>query len=351
MVKQAMLAGASVIALVVAASTPAAASRGWYIGIEGGANFVEDMTVVRSVNLGVPGALGTADVDTGWAVMGQIGYRWDSGWRLEFELGYRSNDGTLAVGVVQRAIEVTQFTQMVNVIYDIELTEQLSLSLGMGIGGNLVSWENAAPVAGLTASYDDDYLLAGQLIAQLNYAISDGIDVFLDYRYFVAHDPELTGIAGANRALETFEDTKHTVMVGLRFDLHEESVAAAPPALVQPPVVEAPAPQPKQFIVFFGWNKYNLTRQAVETVQQAAATAQQTGSASILVVGHTDTSGAPGYNQRLSTRRAETVKNELVRLGIEPNRIQSVGKGETELLVQTGDNVREPQNRRVEINL
>lgn len=350
MVRQALLAGASVMVLVAAATTPAAASRGWYVGIEGGVNFVEDTTVVRSVNLGVPTALGTTDVDTGWAVMGQIGYSWDSGWRLEFELGYRSNDGTLAVGVVQRAIEVTQFTQMVNVIYDIALTEELSLSLGAGLGGNLVSWENAAPVLGLTASYDDDYVLAGQLIAQLNYEISDSIDVFLDYRYFIANDPELSGIAGVNRSLERFDDTKHTVMVGLRFDLHEETAAAAPP-LVQPPVVEAPAPQPKQFIVFFGWNKYNLTRQAVETVQQAAATAQQTGAASILVVGHTDTSGAPGYNQRLSVRRAETVKNELVRLGIEPNRIQSVGKGETELLVQTGDNVREPQNRRVEINL
>jgi hypothetical protein len=51
----------------------------------------------------------------------------------------------------------------------------------------------------------------------------------------------------------------------------------------------------------------------------------------------------------LSLRRANAVKNEMVRQGVPADAIAVVGKGETQLLVPTGDNVREPQNRRVEI--
>ena len=65
--------------------------------------------------------------------------------------------------------------------------------------------------------------------------------------------------------------------------------------------------------------------------------------------GHTDTSGAEAYNMALSLRRANTVKDALVREGVPATAISVVGRGEAGLLVQTGDNVREPQNRRVEI--
>jgi len=71
----------------------------------------------------------------------------------------------------------------------------------------------------------------------------------------------------------------------------------------------------------------------------------------IAVTGHTDTSGAPAYNMALSLRRANAVKDALVREGIAAAAIAVTGRGETQLLVQTGDNVREPQNRRVEIVL
>ena len=69
----------------------------------------------------------------------------------------------------------------------------------------------------------------------------------------------------------------------------------------------------------------------------------------IAVNGYTDTSGTPGYNQKLSIRRADAVAGELVRDGVPRNVISIQGFGETHLLVPTGANVREPQNRRVEI--
>jgi outer membrane protein OmpA-like peptidoglycan-associated protein len=69
----------------------------------------------------------------------------------------------------------------------------------------------------------------------------------------------------------------------------------------------------------------------------------------VVVVGHTDTTGTDQKNDALSLKRAETVKALLVARGIAPASIEAVGRGKRELKVQTGDNVPEAQNRRVEI--
>ena len=69
------------------------------------------------------------------------------------------------------------------------------------------------------------------------------------------------------------------------------------------------------------------------------------------VTGHADKSGSDAYNMALSLRRANNVKDELVRDGVPAASIVVVGRGESQPLVPTADGVREPQNRRVEIVL
>ena len=86
-------------------------------------------------------------------------------------------------------------------------------------------------------------------------------------------------------------------------------------------------------------------------VTQAVAEARRTGMVRIVVTGHTDTVGSQVYNQGLSERRAASVENEMVRLGLNANNIQTVGRSFTEPLVPTGPGVREPQNRRAVIDL
>jgi outer membrane protein OmpA-like peptidoglycan-associated protein len=103
--------------------------------------------------------------------------------------------------------------------------------------------------------------------------------------------------------------------------------------------------------VFFDFNESLLTPEAARIVQQASTTARQGNVTRITATGHTDTSGSPQYNQRLSERRADAVRAELVRQGIPANQIVTIGRGEGELRVRTADGVREPQNRRVEIVL
>ncbi|HYG86562.1 MAG TPA: OmpA family protein [Azospirillum sp.] len=104
----------------------------------------------------------------------------------------------------------------------------------------------------------------------------------------------------------------------------------------------------REYLVFFDWDKYNITP-AADRVLSDMVTATANQPVRVRVVGHTDTSGNAAYNQKLSVRRAESVKRTLVAKGIPAGNITTEGRGETELLVRTGDNVREPSNRRAQI--
>ena len=117
-----------------------------------------------------------------------------------------------------------------------------------------------------------------------------------------------------------------------------------PPAAAPPPVVAPPT-----FMVFFDWDRSNLSAQAMTTIQQAADAFKTKGGARVVATGHTDTSGPEAYNMALSLRRANTVKAALVKQGVPATAITTIGRGEAGLLVKTADGVREPQNRRVEI--
>jgi iron complex outermembrane receptor protein len=122
----------------------------------------------------------------------------------------------------------------------------------------------------------------------------------------------------------------------------------APPAAYVPPPVVAP-PVARSYMVFFDFNKSDLTSQAVTIVDQAAHNAGPAKVTKLEVTGHTDTVGSDAYNMRLSRRRAESVAAQLEKDGIPSSEIEIIAKGKRDLLVPTADGVKEPQNRRVQI--
>jgi iron complex outermembrane receptor protein len=140
-----------------------------------------------------------------------------------------------------------------------------------------------------------------------------------------------------------------TYGVDLSFKWGASEEPAAPPAAYTPPPVQAPAPAPRSYLVFFDFNKSDLTPQAAEIVDTAAKNAGPAKVTQLTVTGHTDTVGSDAYNMRLSRRRAESVATQLEKDGIASSEIEIVAKGKRDLLVPTGDGVREPQNRRVQI--
>ena len=134
-----------------------------------------------------------------------------------------------------------------------------------------------------------------------------------------------------------------------RFNANTETPAEAAP--YTPPPVQAPvaAAVAHSYMVFFDFNKSDLTQDAVAIVGQAAKNAGPAKATEITVTGHTDTVGSDAYNMRLSRRRAESVAAQLEKDGIPSSEIELVAKGKHDLLVPTKDGVKEPQNRRVTI--
>ncbi len=100
-------------------------------------------------------------------------------------------------------------------------------------------------------------------------------------------------------------------------------------------------------MVFFDFNKSDLTPEAKRIIASAAADYKRGGYVRIVVTGHTDTVGGDAYNMKLSDRRAASVKAEFARLGVEA--VEATGVGKNGLMVPTADQVREAQNRRAEI--
>ena len=103
--------------------------------------------------------------------------------------------------------------------------------------------------------------------------------------------------------------------------------------------------------MYFPFDKYILTPEAQAVVQQAADYAKSGATTSVVVVGHTDTSGSNAYNMRLSERRAKAVADALVGAGVAQTGLQVDWKGESDLAVATPDGVKEPLNRRATINI
>jgi len=124
---------------------------------------------------------------------------------------------------------------------------------------------------------------------------------------------------------------------------------AAAAAVVPPPPPPPPPVQARTFIVFFNFDKSNLTEAGKKIVDSAAAVAKDNVPTRIQVNGYTDAAGTKQYNLALSRRRAETVRAALVADGVAPGRISTAAFGKENQRVPTPDGVREPQNRRVEI--
>jgi len=115
--------------------------------------------------------------------------------------------------------------------------------------------------------------------------------------------------------------------------------------------LEALPGRPMSYTLYFLEGKDELTPESRVELDKVFAELKHRPLPDVAVIGHTDTVGGLEYNDKLSRARAERMRDMLVELGIPPERIQAAGRGKRELLVPTEDNVSEPRNRRVEINV
>jgi len=341
-----LLAGMAALSI-----TPAMAADGWYVGLGAGWDHLNDP---KLVGYGIDGKLKT---DNSAIIAGTVGYKFDAPFRMEFEGAWdRHSTGdytTVGGSTFASSGHAEVRSAMINALYDVHLTPRLraSLGAGAGIGSDRIKFDNPFGAGHYSTGTGTKFMWQG--IAGLTYEASPQFDLYLDYHY-------RNLLAGSNSniaaPLENHDLTEHVVMAGFRWypGSHEERVAYQPPPPAPPPP-PPPAPPPpapvKTFIVFFDFNKSNLTPEAVNVVGQAVKIAQQSQAVRILVTGHTDTVGSDSYNLALSERRANSVKSQMVADGLSASEISTVGKSFHDPLVPTGPGVREPQNRRAVIDL
>ena len=108
---------------------------------------------------------------------------------------------------------------------------------------------------------------------------------------------------------------------------------------------------PLSVTLFFDFGKVEIAPASKADVERIIKDFRQRPAPEVIIVGHADTVGAATGNDKLSARRAEKVQQELIKLGMSAESIRIAGKGESEPLIPTPDNVKEPKNRRVEVHV
>jgi len=113
--------------------------------------------------------------------------------------------------------------------------------------------------------------------------------------------------------------------------------------------LEAQPLPPKRFTLYFIEGSDTLTAGSKAAVTAIFEEIKQRPAPDLIVVGHTDRVGTVAANDQLAARRVNTMREQLIKLGVDPENIQASGRGERDPLVPTADEVEEPRNRRVEI--
>ena len=334
------------VALAALGTAPASATEamGWYLGLGAGWDHLNAVKMTSNF----PFTLHAPYSDSA-LVVGSFGYRFENNVRIEFETGYSSHD-IEKFGGVSGSTDIK--SALVDFVYDVDLGGPWSVSLGAGFGGANAGEHLAAapPPPGLFFVHGSHVVFAWQGIAGINYDIDPNLEIFADFRYRETQaDHNYFSSFVAFNPVRVYKLDEQVGLFGIRWYPDE---APPPPPPPPPPAVPPPPPAPvKTFIVFFDFDKSNLTAEAQSVVGEAVKTAKTNGFVKVLVTGHTDTVGSDSYNQGLSVRRAEAVKDEMVREGMDGSTIAIEGKSFHDPLVPTGPGVREPQNRRAVIDL
>ena len=311
---------------------------------------------------------GSTSNDAGWAGAGSIGYGLGNGLRVEIQGLYQ--DGKLqnwGAGGTNVSGRQQQFGGFGNVLYDINLEAAgikapFTPYVGVGIGYAESKYQGGSVYDGNNGGQlnfsSDKGSLAAQAILGASFDVSafPGLAVTAEYHFVtipehLSYSANFDGFGARFRTNGTYA---HTALLGIRYAFDH----AAPPPPVAAPMAPPPPPPPpvavveaRTYLVFFDWDRADLTTRAKAIVAEAASASTHVTTTRIEVNGYTDLSGTAAYNQRLSVRRAESVEAELVKDGVPQSEIAIHGYGESNPLVPTAKGVREPQNRRVEIIL
>jgi outer membrane protein OmpA-like peptidoglycan-associated protein len=348
------LAGVTLAGLAAALLPAVAVAQpvtGLYVGAGAGGNFMQPEKLEEIYHAlpahGFPGASGSFRIkehfDTGAVGLGSIGYGFGNGLRLEVEGDYRYNQ----LKHYPSSYGEQKFGAMGNALFDFDIGSPYVFPY-VGAGAGYMREDRSLAIKPETGSF------AYQGIAGLAFPIPFvvGLSATLEYRFMnvAGNSQKYTALPVSYGVDKTYNDLNHSAMLGLRYAFN-----VAPPVLPPASAPSAAAPPTatpaRSYLVFFDWDRADLTARARQIVAEAAAASTRVQTTRIEVQGNADRTGTAAYNLALSRRRAEAVAAELVTRGVPRGEIQIQAFGDTKPLVPTAAGVREPQNRRVEIIL
>lgn len=374
--KAALFAATATVAMAPAAN----AYEGLYAAIGAGVAYMGDDREVDSLTSPVAFS-SEADHDKGIGVYTALGYAYGGGWRTELEFDYRRNNarhwtsdppafsgfsgGTLSGDVSSWAI-------MANLIRDLDLgADSFTPYIGGGIGYAVMESElvGVNPIAAggfspLLVS-DKDGSFAYQGIMGVAIGLAEDVMLDVSYRYFRTLGATFAGtLAGAPLTYDT-SYVSHSLYAGLRWNFggggparvqykdcwdgsSVPATAECPPQLIEQ---AAATPDPIEIVIYFDYDKSNLTPEAQDLINKTAARALESDINGVKVEGNADRSGSDKYNQDLSDRRGNVVRDALIAAGVPADVISTTGLGEGNPAKPTPDGVREPLNRRTEVRI
>ena len=349
-----LLATSMLIVTTIAQAQPV---NGLYIGGGLGYNALSNVTPNSLTVGGAPRRFqGSPTGNGGFVGLGSIGWGFGNGFRAEVEGNYRSQNfgaNNLGAGNTMTGGRQSTYGVMVNGLYDFDFGSKTFYPyLGAGIGYEMSALRGTVAGPGLTATFGGSQGGLGvQGIAGVGIPIGvPGLSLTAEYRFLARpqNDNNNITVNGVGGNFNTGSQYNHSFQVGLRYAFGVPVMVAS----ASQTTVAAPAPAAaRTYLVFFDWDRADLSGRARQIIADAAGASNQTRTTRIEVSGNADRSGTAQYNLVLSQRRADVVASELVRNGVSKQAIYVTANGETKPIVPTADGVREPQNRNVEIVL
>jgi OmpA-OmpF porin, OOP family len=349
------LVAAGLVALPAAAM--AQPVDGLYIGAGIGYNYAGDQNVNNITARGGGRSINNTNLSTNGGVigLGSVGYGFGNGFRLELQGDYRNYhqnfnyttpSGNTTFTSRQSFLNQT-YGGFVNGLYDFDIGAGYVFPYaGVGFGYEETSASNSVRSNSAGSA-------AGQVILGAAFPIPDvpGLSMTAEFRFMATFENEtFHGSSNSDNSLTVGSQLNYAGLVGLRYAFGVE--APPPPPAPAPAPVAAPMPPPaRTYLVFFDWDKADLSARARQIIGEAAQNVGKVQVTRIEVNGYADLTGSHAYNLKLSQRRADAVAAELVKDGVPKGEIFTQAFGDTHPLVPTAEGVREPQNRRVEIIL
>jgi outer membrane protein OmpA-like peptidoglycan-associated protein len=330
---------AAALVEIVAAAASANPADGPYLRLEGGATLPSNMS-----------ATGPSGLDFNLSPS-------DGPIRLEVDVDWMHSSITSSAPALTGTVQ--NIPVMMNGYVDWVNRTRFEPYLGFGVGFTAMTLKANAP-GGARLIDSSERVFAFQPLVGVNLDLTDQVTVGVQYRYFRSVDPGLITAASQRFSVT---NASHNVLATLTYHFFSpapppvEATSAAEttiaptfraptPMLAAPPVAGA---APRMFFVFFDFGSAKLTAAGRRSANEAITSYQQDPSNAVEVRGFTDLVGSDAYNLELSKKRALTVYDYFTAHGVKPSDMGIDWEGKADPRVQTDK--REPQNRRVEIQM